>query len=110
MDKQNEKENLPIIMNQSEGIDTYVENIRDMVPFLYDSHYVDKMEEKMEVVEKERKSKYTYLSDLKSFIISYIYKKIWMRRRIEKRIRKRVMFLKSYHFVSAWCGMQKSLN
>ncbi|PED52303.1 integrase [Bacillus anthracis] len=64
MDKQNKKENLPIIMNQSEDIDTYVENIRDMVPFLHDSRYVDKLEEMMEVAEKEGKSKYTYLSDL----------------------------------------------
>lgn len=64
MDKQNEKENLPIIKNKTENIDTYVENIRDMVPFLHDSRYVDKVEEKMEVAEKEGKSKYTYLSDL----------------------------------------------
>ncbi|MDA1640768.1 tyrosine-type recombinase/integrase [Bacillus cereus group sp. TH177-1LC] len=64
MDKQNEKEKLPIIKNKSENIDTYVENIRDMVPFLHDSRYVDKVEEKMEVAEKEGKSKYTYLSDL----------------------------------------------
>ncbi|WP_242289898.1 site-specific integrase [Bacillus cereus group sp. BfR-BA-01319] len=64
MDKQNKKENLPITKNQSEHIDTYVESIRDMVPFLHDSRYVDKLEEKMEVAEKEGKSKYTYLSDL----------------------------------------------
>ncbi|MRS27378.1 tyrosine-type recombinase/integrase [Bacillus sp. RIT694] len=64
MDKQNKKENLPIIKNQSEDIDTYVESIRDMVPFLHNSRYVDKLEEKMEVAEKEGKSKYTYLSDL----------------------------------------------
>ncbi|MEH7218571.1 tyrosine-type recombinase/integrase [Bacillus toyonensis] len=64
MDKQYEKENLPITMNQSEDIDTYVANIKDMVPFLHDSRYIDKLEEKMEVAEKEGKSKYTYLSDL----------------------------------------------
>ncbi|PFJ04982.1 integrase [Bacillus cereus] len=64
MDKQNGKDNLPIIINKSEDIDTYVENIRDMVPFLHDSRYVDKVEEKIEVAEKEGKSKYTYLSDL----------------------------------------------
>ncbi|PFV30538.1 integrase [Bacillus cereus] len=64
MDKQNKKENLPITMNQSEDIDKYIENIRDMVPFLHDSRYVDMVEEKMEVAEKEGKSKYTYLSDL----------------------------------------------
>ena len=64
MDNKNEKENLSIINNQSENIDTYVDNIRDMVSFLHDSRYVDKLEEKMEVAEKEGKSKYTYLSDL----------------------------------------------
>ncbi len=64
MDKQNKKEKLPITMNQNEDIDTYVENIRDMVPFLHDCRYIDKLEEKMDVAEKEGKSKYTYLSDL----------------------------------------------
>ncbi|WP_144502593.1 tyrosine-type recombinase/integrase [Bacillus thuringiensis] len=64
MDNKNEKENLSIINKQSEYIDTYVENLRDVVPFLYNDSYVDKLEEKMEVAEKEGKSKYTYLSDL----------------------------------------------
>ncbi|MEW9139510.1 tyrosine-type recombinase/integrase [Bacillus wiedmannii] len=64
MDKQSGKDNLPIIINKGEDIDTYVENIRDMVPFLHDSRYVDNMEEKIEVAEKEGNSKYTYLSDM----------------------------------------------
>ena len=64
MDNKNEKENLSIINKQSEYIDTYVETLRDVVPFLYNDSYVDKLEEKMEVAEKEGKSKYTYLSDL----------------------------------------------
>ncbi|MCU4715784.1 site-specific integrase [Bacillus cereus] len=64
MVKQNGKDNLSIIFNKSEEKDTYVENIRDMVPFLHDSRYVDKVEEKIEVAEKEGKGKYTYLSDL----------------------------------------------
>ncbi|HFK1716895.1 TPA: tyrosine-type recombinase/integrase [Bacillus cereus] len=64
MDNKNEKENLSIINKQSEYIDTYVENLRDVVPFLYNDSYVDKLEEKMELAEKEGKSKYTYLSDL----------------------------------------------
>ena len=49
MDNKNEKENLSIINKQSEYIDTYVENLRDVVPFLYNDSYVDKLEEKMEV-------------------------------------------------------------
>ncbi|AKR38928.1 Integrase (plasmid) [Bacillus thuringiensis serovar indiana] len=64
MDKQSGKDKLPIIINKSEDIDTYVENIRDMVPFLHDIRYVDKVEEKNEVAEKEGNSKYTYLSDM----------------------------------------------
>ncbi|PGO57900.1 integrase, partial [Bacillus cereus] len=64
MDKENEKHNLSIINNQSKNIDTYVESIIDIVPFLHNSHYVDKVEEKIEVAEKEGKSKYTYLSDM----------------------------------------------
>ncbi|MGR5989365.1 tyrosine-type recombinase/integrase [Bacillus paranthracis] len=64
MDNNNTKENLSIINNKSEYIDTYVENINDIVPFLHNNGYVDKVEEQMEVAEKEGKSKYTYLSDL----------------------------------------------
>lgn len=64
MDNKSGSENLSIINNQSEYIDTYLENISDIVPFLHNNSYVDKVEEKMEVAEKEGKSKYTYLSDL----------------------------------------------
>ncbi|PHG69741.1 tyrosine-type recombinase/integrase [Bacillus toyonensis] len=64
MDHTRGRENIPIIHNQSKYIDTYVENIRDIVPYLHHNHYIDKVEEKMEVAEKEGKSKYTYFSDL----------------------------------------------
>ncbi|KZE06363.1 tyrosine-type recombinase/integrase [Bacillus mycoides] len=64
MDNESGRENLPIINNQSEFIDTYVESIRDVFPFLHNNGYVDKVEEKMEIAEKEGKSKYTYLSDM----------------------------------------------
>lgn len=64
MDNNITKDNLSIISNQSEYIDTYVENINDIVLFLHNNGYVDKVEEKMEVAEKEGKSKYTYLGDL----------------------------------------------
>lgn len=64
MDNKSGRENLPIINNQSKYIDTYFENIRDIVPYLHNNRYVDKVEEKMEVAEKEGKSKYTYLRDL----------------------------------------------
>ncbi|MED3089644.1 tyrosine-type recombinase/integrase [Bacillus toyonensis] len=91
MDKQNEKENLPITMNQSEDIDTYIENIRDMVPFLHDSRYVDKLEEKMEVAEKEGKSKYTYLSDLE-----VIYHFVHLQKDMDEKKNRREDTKKSY--------------
>ncbi|PEZ46354.1 integrase [Bacillus thuringiensis] len=64
MDNNNIKENAPIISDNSKYMDTYVENISGIIPFLYNNGYVDKVEEKMEVAEKEGKSKYTYLSDI----------------------------------------------
>ncbi|MFK4294571.1 integrase/recombinase XerD [Bacillus sp. RC240] len=64
MDNKSGRENLPIINNQSKYIDMHLENIRDIVPYLHNNRYVYKVEEKMEVAEKEGKSKYTYLSDL----------------------------------------------
>ncbi|MEK4677529.1 MULTISPECIES: tyrosine-type recombinase/integrase [Bacillus] len=64
MNNTNEKDNLFIINNQSNYIDRYIENIRDIIPFLHNKGYIDKVEEKMEVAEKEGKSKYTYVSDL----------------------------------------------
>ncbi|HEF1900688.1 TPA: hypothetical protein R9Z04_006011, partial [Bacillus cereus] len=60
MDNEIVRENLPIINNQSKYIDTYLENIKDIVPYLHNNRYVDMVEEKIEVAEKEGKSKYTY--------------------------------------------------
>ncbi|OUB26316.1 integrase [Bacillus thuringiensis serovar yunnanensis] len=64
MDNNSERKNLTIINNQSEYIDMYRENIRDIVLLLHNNHHIDKVEEKIEVAEKEGKRKYTYLSDL----------------------------------------------
>lgn len=33
-------------------MDTYVENIKDIVPYLYNKNYVDMVEDKVEVAEK----------------------------------------------------------
>lgn len=110
MGNNNIKENVPIINNKSKYMDTYVENISGIIPFLHNNRYVDKVEEKMEVAEKEGKSKYTYLSDIEVIYHFVHLQKIWMKRRIEKRIRKRVMCLKSCHFVSAWCSTQRNSN
>lgn len=41
-------------------MDTYVDNIKVIVPYLHKNGYVDMVE----VAEKEGKSKYTYLSDI----------------------------------------------
>lgn len=64
MGNKNTKDNLSIINNRSDYIDTYVDNISSIIPFLHNNGYVDKVEEKMEVAEKEGKSKYTYLNDI----------------------------------------------
>ncbi|RWQ73564.1 hypothetical protein DR116_0016135 [Bacillus cereus] len=64
MIKKDVKENLSIINNQSEYMYIYVENIKDIVPYLYKNSYIDMLEDKMEVAEKEGKGKYTYLSDI----------------------------------------------
>ncbi|MEC2866315.1 integrase [Bacillus thuringiensis serovar kyushuensis] len=64
MYNQSVKDNLNIIKNKRQYIDTYIENIREIVPFLHNNRYVDKVEEKMEIAEKEGQSKYTYLNDM----------------------------------------------
>ncbi|PEO37258.1 integrase, partial [Bacillus toyonensis] len=60
--------NVPIINNQSKYMDTYVENISGIIRYLHNNRYVDKVEEKMEVAEKEGKSKYTYLNDIEVLV------------------------------------------
>jgi len=55
---------LPIINKQGQCIDSYVYNTRDIITYLHNNDYVNNVEEKMEVAEKEGKGKYTYLSDL----------------------------------------------
>lgn len=55
MGNNNSKENVPILNNQSKYMDTYVENISGIIPFLHNNRYVDKVEEKMEVAEKRER-------------------------------------------------------
>ncbi|MGE6618942.1 tyrosine-type recombinase/integrase [Bacillus mycoides] len=93
MDNKSERENLPIINNKSEYIDAYLENIRDIVPFLHNNHYVDKVEEKMEVAEKEGKSKYTYLSDLE-----VIYHFVHLQKDMDEKKNRKEDTKKSYVF------------
>jgi len=64
MDNKTIKEKLPVINNQIRYMDTYAENISGIITFLHNNRYVDKVEEKMVVAEKEGKSKYTYFSDI----------------------------------------------
>ncbi|HDX9614118.1 TPA: site-specific integrase [Bacillus toyonensis] len=91
MDNKNKKENLPIIKNKSGYIDTYLENIRDIVPFLYNNRYVDTVEDKMEIAEKEGKSKYTYLSDLE-----VIYHFVHLQKDMDEKKNKKEDTKKSY--------------
>ncbi|EOO62008.1 hypothetical protein IKE_05798 [Bacillus cereus VD196] len=64
MDNKNIVGNVPFITNNSGFIDTDIEYISDVLPFLNNKSYLDDVEKKMEAAEKEGKSKYTYLSDL----------------------------------------------
>ncbi|MEB9339921.1 tyrosine-type recombinase/integrase [Bacillus cereus] len=64
MDNKTIEEKLPVINNQIRYMDTYAENISGIITFLHNNHYVDKVEEKMVVAEKEGKNKYTYFSDI----------------------------------------------
>ncbi|HHL0974437.1 TPA: tyrosine-type recombinase/integrase [Bacillus cereus] len=54
----------PIINKRGQYIDSYVYNTRDIITYLHNNDYVNNVEKKMEVAEKEGKGKYTYLSDL----------------------------------------------
>ncbi|PEJ20349.1 integrase [Bacillus toyonensis] len=91
MDNKNKKENLPIVKNKIGYIDTYLENIRDIVPFLYNNRYVDTVEDKMEIAEKEGKSKYTYLSDLE-----VIYHFVHLQKDMDEKKNKKEDTKKSY--------------
>lgn len=64
MDNKTIEEKLPVINNQIRYMDTYAENISGIITFLHNNRYVDKVEEKMVVAEKEGKNKYTYFSDI----------------------------------------------
>ncbi|HDR8052653.1 tyrosine-type recombinase/integrase [Bacillus cereus] len=91
MGNNNTKENVPIINNQSKYMDTYVENISGIIPFLHNNRYVDKVEEKMEVAEKEGKSKYTYLSD-----IEVIYHFVHLQKDMDEKKNRKEDTKKSY--------------
>ncbi|PHE77501.1 integrase [Bacillus toyonensis] len=91
MDNKNKKEDLPIIKNKSGYIDTYLENIRDIVPFLHNNRYVDTVEDKMEIAEKEGNSKYTYLSDLE-----VIYHFVHLQKDMDEKKNKKEDTKKSY--------------
>ncbi|MEK4503518.1 tyrosine-type recombinase/integrase [Bacillus sp. FSL R12-0069] len=91
MSNNNIHENVPIINNQSKYMDIYVENINSIIPFLHNNGYVDKVEEKMEVAEKEGKSKYTYLSD-----IEVIYHFVHLQKDMDEKKNRKEDTKKSY--------------
>lgn len=91
MDNKIGKENLPIINNQSKYIDAYLENIRGIIPYLHNNRYVDMVEEKMEVAEKEGKSKYTYVSDLE-----VIYHFVHVQKDMDEKKNRKADTKKSY--------------
>lgn len=91
MDNNNIKENVTIINNESNYMDTYVENISGIIPFLHNNGYIDKVEGKMEVAEKEGKSKYTYLSD-----IEVIYHFVHLQKDMDEKKNRKDDTKKSY--------------
>ena len=91
MNNNNIKENIPTTNNKSKYIDTYIENISGIIPFLHNNRYVDKVEEKMEVAEKEGKSKYTYLSD-----IEVIYHFVHLQKDMDEKKNRKEDTKKSY--------------
>jgi len=64
MDDKNQKGLLPILKNEKEFTDTYLDNIKDITSFMYNKRYMNDMEQKIEIAEKEGKGKYEFLGDL----------------------------------------------
>ncbi|PHA19877.1 tyrosine-type recombinase/integrase [Bacillus wiedmannii] len=64
MDDKNQKGLLPILKNEKEFTDTYLDNIKDITSFMYNKRYMNDMEQKIEGAEKEGKGKYEFLGDL----------------------------------------------
>ncbi|WP_305927785.1 tyrosine-type recombinase/integrase [Bacillus mycoides] len=64
MDNNSENEILTIRNYKNQFIDTYIDNIQSIIPFMNNSRYINDVERKMEVAEKEGKGKYDFLSDL----------------------------------------------
>ncbi|MED0997617.1 site-specific integrase [Bacillus mobilis] len=64
MDDNNQKVLLPILKNQKEFINMYLDNIKDISSFMYNNRHMNDVEQKIEVAEKEGKGKYEFLGDL----------------------------------------------
>lgn len=64
MDNKDKNEIIPTINDKNQFIDTYIEHIKDIVPFLNNNRYMNDVERKMEVAEKDGKGKYDFLNDL----------------------------------------------
>ncbi|OLR23790.1 tyrosine-type recombinase/integrase [Bacillus cereus] len=93
MHNKNIKENVPIINSQIEYVDIYLDSIRDTITYLHNNRYIDMIEEKMEVAEKEGKSKYTYLSDL-----DVIYHFVHLQKDMDEKKNRKEDTKKSYIF------------
>ncbi|MGX5481424.1 tyrosine-type recombinase/integrase [Bacillus thuringiensis] len=91
MDNNNANENIPIINSKTKYTYTHVENTSGIITFLHNNRHVDKVEEKMEVAEKEGKSKYTYLSD-----IEVIYHFVHLQNDMDEKKNRKVDTKKSY--------------
>lgn len=64
MDNKDKNETISTINDKNQFIDTYIEHIKDIVPFLNNNRYMNDVERKMEIAEKDGKGKYDFLNDL----------------------------------------------
>ncbi|MFJ1104069.1 site-specific integrase (plasmid) [Bacillus sp. RA(2023)] len=91
MDDKNKKVFLPILKNQKEFIDTYLDNIKDIYSFMYNTRYMNDMEKKIEVAEKEGKRKYEFLGDLE-----VIYHFVHLQKDMDENKNRKEDTIKSY--------------
>lgn len=90
----NERNELTTIQNDyNHFIDTYIDNIQDIVPLLNNTSCIHEVEQKMETAEKEGKDKYFYLSDLE-----VIYHFVHLQKDMDEKKNRKEDTKKSYLF------------
>ncbi|MBO1582920.1 site-specific integrase [Bacillus sp. XF8] len=91
MDNMSSKELIAIRNDKKQFINTYIDNIQAVVPFMNDSSYIKDVEQKIEVAEKEGKDKYHFLSDLE-----VIYHFVHLQKDMDEKKNRKEETKKSY--------------